>query len=122
MTAAPIELVFIPYIAIAVALTFWVARALTRNGEVFLRDVFPQNHALADALNRLLAIGFYLVNLGWALLLVHQGAAEATTPLAAIDLLANKLGLLMLLGGAHLANLYVFHRLRRGGAPATGRL
>src|ERR1700690_732130 len=73
MTAAPIELVFIPYIAIAIALTFWVARALTRNGEVFLRDVFPQNHALADALNRLLAIGFYLVNLGWGVPLGQRG-------------------------------------------------
>lgn len=117
----PILLVYLPYCAIAVSLTIWLARALSRHGEVFLRDVFPGKVGLADAINQLLVIGFYLVNLGWALLLLRANEVEAQvhTPTDAIALLTTRLGmLLLLLGVAHLANLYVFHRVRRGAEPA----
>lgn len=108
--------VFLPYIVIAIGLTFWLARLLSRHGIVFLRSVFAPREDLANAINQLLVIGFYLVNLGWTLLLLR--ADELTdavhTPTDAIALLSQRLGLLLLLlGAAHLANLYVFHRVRR---------
>src|SRR5258708_37769815 len=110
----PFLLVYIPYVAIALTLTIWLARTLSRHGEVFLSTVFPDAPNLAHALNQLLVIGFYLVNLGWALLLLRVDAHDITSERDAIELLATKLGtLLLLLGVAHLANLYAFHRLRR---------
>ncbi|CAN5907418.1 hypothetical protein BH11MYX3_BH11MYX3_26220 [soil metagenome] len=115
--SSPLYLVYAPYITIAVALTVWLARTLSRHGEVFLRSVFPDRKDLADAINQLLVIGFYLVNLGWALLLLRTKDVEieVQTPADAIGLLTTRLGtLLLLLGIAHLANLYVFHRVRRG--------
>jgi hypothetical protein len=114
---SPLFLVYVPYAAIAITLTVWLARALSRHGEVFLHDVFPNKPGLATAINQLLVIGFYLVNLGWALLLLRANEVEAQvhTPTDAIALLTTRLGmLLLLLGVAHLANLYVFHRVRRG--------
>lgn len=45
-------------------LTIWVARALQRYGKVFLLDVFDGDDVLAHAVNQLLVIGFYLLNLG----------------------------------------------------------
>ena len=113
----PVLLVYLPYAAIALFLTVWLARTLSRHGEVFLRAVFPDRKDLADAVNQLLVIGFYLVNLGWALLLLRADdvLAQVQTPTDAIALLTTRLGtLLLLLGVAHLANLYVFHRVRRG--------
>jgi hypothetical protein len=113
----PLVLVYLPYATIALTLTVWLARALSRHGEVFLRAVFPDRKDLADAINQLLVIGFYLVNLGWALLLLRANEVEAQvhSPTDAIALLTTRLGtLLLLLGVAHLANLYVFHRVRRG--------
>ena len=114
----PELLVYVPYAAIAVALTVWLARALSRHGQVFLHDVFPGRPALADAVNQLLVIGFYLVNLGWALLLVRAGGVDVRDAAGAFEVLTARVGtLLLLLGVAHLTNVYVFHRVRRGAAP-----
>jgi len=111
----PLLLVYLPYAVIAVSLTIWLARALSRHGEVFLVDVFRDKPGLATAVNQLLVIGFYLVNLGWALLLLRIGIDEVTTVNDAVELLTSKLGLLLLLlGAAHFTNLFVFHRIRHG--------
>lgn len=107
-------LVYLPYAAIAVGLTIWLARTLSRHGGVFLAAVFADNLALARAVNQLLVIGFYLVNLGWALLLLRVDTHDLVDERQAVEVLATKLGtLLLLLGAAHLANLYVFHRVGR---------
>lgn len=114
-------LVLLPYAAIAIGLTVWLARQLSRHGAVFLRTVFPARPELAEAINQLLVIGFYLVNLGWSLLLLQADTVRVGTTTEAIALLSTRLGLLLLLlGVAHLANLYVFHRVRRGAEPQRG--
>ena len=118
----PILLVYLPYAAIAITLTIWLARTLSRHGGLFLRAVFKDRPELADAINQLLVIGFYLVNIGWALLLLRANEVEnqVHSPTDAIALLTTRLGtLLLLLGVAHLANLYVFHRVRRGAEATT---
>ena len=114
-------LVYLPYAAIAVTLTIWLARTLSRHGEVFLEEVFPKRTDLAHAVNQLLVIGFYLVNLGWALLLLKSDSAHRiSTPIDAVELLATKLGtLLLLLGVAHFGNMIVFHKIRQGGKELT---
>ena len=102
------------YAIASVALTVWLARTLFRNGQVFLEDVFADQPRMAQAVNQLLVVGFYLLNFGYACLLLR--ADDATTPVEAIETLAWKLGLLLLsLGAMHFANLYLFHRIRRRG-------
>ena len=54
------------YLILTVILTVWVARTLFRNGKVFLIDIFHGNEELAKAVNNLLLVGFYLVNIGYA--------------------------------------------------------
>ena len=116
----PIALIYLPYAAIAISLTIWLARTLSRHGELFLEAVFPDRHDLAHAVNQLLVIGFYLVNLGWALLLLRSDRVRLIdSSTGAIELLATKLGtLLLLLGIAHMVNLLVFHRIRQAGKVA----
>ena len=110
-------LVFLPYAAIAITLTIWLARMLSRHGETFLQSVFPDRPELVHAVNQLLVIGFYLVNIGWALLLLRPGAVHVATTADAISVLITRLGtLLLLLGIAHLVNLAIFQRVR-DGAP-----
>lgn len=114
----PLLLVYVPYVIIAVTLTIWLARALSRHGAVFLQDVFPGRLPLADAINQLLVIGFYLVNLGAAMLLLRAGP-RVVDMTGAMEELTTRLGrLLLLLGAAHMANLYIFHRVRRSSTPA----
>ena len=56
---------YLIYLALSIALTIWVARTLHKNGRVFLVDVFHGNETLADSVNHLLVVGFYLVNIGF---------------------------------------------------------
>jgi hypothetical protein len=117
MSSSPEHLVvvYLVYAAVSVALTIWLARTLSKNGEVFLDDVFVDHPRMAGAVNRLLVVGFYLVNLGYALITLKAGT-PSLTQIEAIETLAGKLGALLLaLGAMHFSNLYLFHRLRRRG-------
>ena len=101
------------YLVISISLTIWVARTLFRNGRVFLVDVFHGNAALADSVNRLLVVGFYLINLGYVSLALKLGY-DVTSARGSIEALSQKVGVVLLvLGGMHFFNLYVFSRIRR---------
>ena len=64
---------YLIYLAISIALTIWVARTLHKNGRVFLVDVFHGNEPLADSVNHLLVVGFYLINFGYVSLALKLG-------------------------------------------------
>jgi hypothetical protein len=107
--------VYLVYATAGVGLTVWLARTLSKNGEVFLEDVFADNPRMAAAVNRLLVVGFYLLNLGYAFVTL-RASTPALTVVQAIEILAMKLGALLLsLGVMHFLNLYLFHRIRRRG-------
>lgn len=109
--------VYIAYAVTAVPLTVYLARTLFKHGAVFLEDVFKDKPKLADAVNRLLVVGFYLLNLGYAALIMKSRGGE--TVVEAVEVLAWKLGaLLVSLGVVHFFNLYVFYRIRRRSTVA----
>lgn len=109
--------VYIVYAAVAVGLVTWLARTLSTHGEVFLEDVFEDSR-MAHAVNRLLVIGFYMANLGYAALLLRSEAA--TDAVTAVEVLINKLGVLLVsLAVIHFLNMYVFHRIRRRATAAV---
>ena len=110
--------VYVIYGVISVSLVVWLARTLFRNGEVFLEDVFADRPELAAAVNKLLVIGFYLLNLGYAFLLLRSN--DAPTALDATEILIRKLGILLIsLGILHFANMYLFYRIRQRGQEST---
>ncbi|HYO63990.1 MAG TPA: hypothetical protein VER08_10200 [Pyrinomonadaceae bacterium] len=104
---------YLTYITLSVLLTIWVAQTLHKNGRVFLVDVFQGNEALADSVNHLLVVGFYLINFGYVSLALKLGYAIGTAQ-ESIEALSWKVGMVLLvLGGMHFFNLYVFSRIRR---------
>ena len=119
MTSAPDYLLYVyaAYALASIGLTVFLARTLSIHGRVFLARVFEADPAFGDAVNRLLVVGFYLVNFGYACL--HLVGGQAPSVRAAIEVLAGKLGsLLLVLALMHFFNLWVFHRVRRGARPA----
>ncbi len=109
------------YLLISVALTVWVARTLHKNGRLFLVDAFHGNEALADSINHLLLVGFYLINIGYVSLALKYGD-KATDLQGLFEALSTKVGaVLLILGGMHFFNLYVFSKMRKRallqGAP-----
>ncbi|HVF31771.1 MAG TPA: hypothetical protein VM933_01930 [Acidimicrobiales bacterium] len=110
--------VYLTYAAVSVGLIVWLARTLFAHGQVFLEGVFEDNPKMAESVNRLLVIGFYMVNLGYAALLLQANAA--TDGVTAVEILVRKLGVLLVsLAGLHFVNLYVFTRIRRRAGAAV---
>ena len=108
-----IVVTYLVYLLISVSLTVWVARTLYKRGAIFLVDAFHGNTELADSVNHLLVVGFYLINVGFVSLTLKT-AAIINTSRSAIELLSDKMGMvLLILGGMHFFNLYVFSRIRR---------
>ena len=108
------------YLAISIALTAWVARTLHRNGRVFLVDCFHGNTDLADSVNHLLVVGFYLINVGFVSLALRFGVAAANAQ-EALETLSTKIGLVLLvLGVMHFFNFAVFTTCRRRALGAKG--
>ena len=103
--------VYIIYAVVAVSLTAWLARTLFRNGTEFLHDVFEDRPRLADAVNRLLVVGFYMLNLGYALHILR--ASRGLDAFGAVQFLVNRLALLLVtLALLHFVNVFVFWRIR----------
>lgn len=94
-------------------ITIWVGSTLRRNGRVFLLDVFDGDEELAQAVDHLLVVGFYLVNLGYVSIALKT-TDEVGNAQQAIEALSVEVGtVVLLLGGLHLANLFVLNTLRR---------
>src|SRR5438876_2120368 len=103
---------YLLYLGISVAMTIWVARTLHKNGRIFLVDNFMGNEPLADSVNHLLVVGFYLVNIGFVTLALKYGDKPTDTQ-TALEILSSKVGLvLVVLGGMHFFNLFIFSKLR----------
>jgi hypothetical protein len=106
---------YVAYLVISLAVTVGVATSLRRNGRVFLVEAFHGNEAMADSVNHLLVVGFYLINVGYITMVLHS-YGELHNVRQAIELVCDKIGpVLLVLGGMHFGNLYIFHKLRVRG-------
>ncbi len=103
---------YISFLVISLMLTIWVAETLRVNGIAFLNDVFSGNEQLANSINHLLVVGFYLINLGF----IVQNMATRQRPdglAEVLELLSGKFGpILLILGFMHFFNLYVLAKWR----------
>ncbi len=126
---SPVVVTYLVYVPLTVGLTYWVARTLSRNGALFLREVFAGDERMAGAVNHLLVVGFWLINLGYVALALRTGA-DVPDARTAIETLATKVGGVLLVAGrdalpqpvrpvAHASPLAP--RRRPGAARAAGR-
>ena len=107
------------YLVVSATITVWVAETLSRHGRVFLIDVFRGNTSQADAVNRLLVVGFYLMNLAGVLFNLRVGSS-VTTPVESLNFLSSKIGLVLtVLGTMHFFNLIVLTAIRRSPQQRT---
>ncbi|MET9957554.1 hypothetical protein ABZ128_00405 [Streptomyces sp. NPDC006326] len=106
---------YVIYLLISIGLTIWVARTLSRNGRIFIADVLHGNEKLAEAVNHLLVVGFYLVNIGFVTLYLRSADAILDAR-GLFEALSVKLGVVLLvLGVMHLGNVWVLNKMRRRG-------
>jgi len=99
------------YLSISIALTIWVARVLSSSGETFLIRCFGQDLELAQSTNRLLVIGFYLVNFGFICFRLSGWTQESIELVPAVG---SRIGVtLLVLGGMHFFNMTMIARMGR---------
>ncbi len=105
------------YVAVTIAMTVWVAQTLYKAGHIFLLQAFRQDEEMSGAVNHLLRVGFYLVNLGFVLMFVRYGKHPEGV-VEAIEYLTAKIGIvLVVLGVMHFFNMFNFDKMRKKGRP-----
>lgn len=101
------------YLVISIAATIWVAQTLHKHGRPFLVDAFAGNEKIADSVNHLLVVGFYLLNFGYVALALKYGDKPDDLQ-ESFEFVSTKIGLvLLILGGLHLFNVAVFSKFRK---------
>jgi hypothetical protein len=104
---------YVVYLPIALALTYYVARILFQNGKVFMLDIFHGREDIALSTNTLFKTGFYLLNIGFALLILKIDA-NLLNAQHLIEVLSGKIGgFAIYLGLMLFFNMYLFFRGRR---------
>lgn len=105
---------YLIYLAISISMTIWVANSLQKGGVVFLKDDFNGNKELADSINHLLVVGFYLLNLGYICMMMKSNIRMLTV-VSSLELIATKIGyILFFLGIFHMINLFILSKFRAG--------
>ncbi|MGL5235334.1 MAG: hypothetical protein ACRC8Z_11420 [Empedobacter falsenii] len=103
---------YLVYLPVAILMTIAVSNVLFKNGKIFMYDIFHQKEDIASATNSLFKIGFYLLNIGFAMLIVYMTAIATTEDL--IVKLSTKIGgFAIYLGIMLMLNLFLFMKGRR---------
>ena len=100
------------YLPIVITLTVLVSQFLFKNSKTFMTDIFHQKEDIAMATNSLFKIGFYLLNLGFALCIIEFFQIETVERL--VVALSKKIGgFSIYLGVMMLLNLLLFLKGRK---------
>ena len=105
---------YLVYLPIVIVLTYFVAKTLFKSGQTFMLDIFSGREEIATATNKLFKVGFYLLNLGFALLAmkISMGYQEILdTKRELLEILSSKVGgFAVCLGIMLFFNLFLFFR------------
>lgn len=104
---------YLIYLPIVIALTWYVAHVLFKNSKIFMLDIFSGRTEIALSTNRLFETGFYLLNLGFALVIMEI-TYNVPDSRDLLEALSSKIGgFSIYLGIMLFFNLYLFFRGRR---------
>lgn len=100
-------LAYILFFPAMMGLAVGVAQTCHRHGRPWMMGLFDDNDVLVDALNNILLVGCYLVNLGY-IALVMAGWEEVTTMEQLLGSLGQHMAtIILVLAGLHYQNIAV---------------
>lgn len=103
---------YLLYLAVSTGICLWAGHVLFKNGRVFLEDIFHGQKALAEAVDNMLLVGYYLLNIGYAVYSMMI-TSQLENYRQMMEVLSRKLGfILLLLGVMHFLNMWVLYKLR----------
>lgn len=103
----------------------WVARTCHHNGRLWMLRIFDQDAAFVDAVNNVLLVGCYTVNIGYVALVTGNWTPIETWP-QMLGMLSQRIAIILFsLAGLHYTNIIVLllwsrikHRTTRAGMTA----
>lgn len=102
---------YLAYIAISLGITIWVGHTLHKNGRIFLLENYADKPQLADAINHMLLVGFYLINIGFIAYTMRISGAPPLSWTEALEFLSVKIGFMaMVLGTMHFGLMFALQR------------
>ena len=106
------------YLPIALFLTYYVSKTLFKNSKIYMLDIFKGREEIANATNKLFETGLYLLNLGFALMILEISLYKDSYQ-ELIEKLSYKIGgFSIYLGIMLFLNLYFFFRGKRKASQA----
>lgn len=109
-------LTYLLYIGISLAMTFWVGRTLNKNGHVFLMENYKDNEMLARAINSMLLVGFYMINIGFISYTLKIRDDGPINYAQVLEFLSLKVGFIaIVLGVMHFALMFALQQYSKIG-------
>jgi len=103
-------LAYIIYLLLTASTIIYVGNTCYQNGKVFIQQLIPQNHLLAQQVNKILLLGYYLLNLGYcATTLIAWYQIEAAPQL--VEMIAGKMAkIIVIIAVMHYFNIYIIKK------------
>lgn len=106
-------LAYLIFGTITIYIILWVGKLFHRNGRIFILTLFAQRKDITDTTNNLLLVGYYLFNIGYAILQFSTWR-EISDWSSLISSISVKTGLLvLLLAGLHFNNMFIIYLLSK---------
>lgn len=119
METSKILIGYAVYLPIALFLTYYVSKTLFKNSKVYMLDIFRGREEIAFATNKLFETGFYLLNIGFALMILQMNLYNNSYQVL-IEKLSYKIGAFSIYLGLMLfINLYFFFRGKRKASQVS---
>jgi len=98
---------YLAYIFVSLGITIWVGRTLNRNGRIFLLENYADKPQLADAINQMLLVGFYLINIGYIAYTMRIRGTGPADWAQGLEFLSTKIGAMaIVLGVMHFGLMF----------------
>ncbi|MDX1936168.1 MAG: hypothetical protein SFU21_03590 [Flavihumibacter sp.] len=105
------SIAYILYLAVTWLITVHVGWGLYKNGRIYILNLLQGNEMLTDAINRILLTGYYLLNLGYATLMITQWQTIQNWQ-QLINSICGMVGsILLTLAAIHFVNMLVIYWL-----------
>jgi len=109
---------YLLYVTISLGLTFWVGRTLNKNGHIFLQENYKGKEQLALAINNMLLVGFYMINIGFICYTLKITGKTPINYAQVIEFLSVKVGLIaIVLGFMHFGLMFALQQYSKAANP-----
>jgi hypothetical protein len=104
---------YIIYLSLMIFLIVYVGRYFYSNGRVFIVSLFNGDESLADQINKLLLIAYYLFNIGYAFIELNHWEKVTSVEMLLGSITSNMALLILILAVTHYFNMVVIYLLSK---------